>query len=151
MSLVLANVAVPIFFPHPFVAVLALLPVVGLETLMLRKRVGVTLYQVFTANLLSALWGVPLALVCVFVFGAGFGVFIDLLRNTLPGVALVFLVVVLPCFVLSVVLEGRYLRSRTNENGKAGDRAFWFAIIRAHCYSYLLLIVLDCLWIRMKL
>ena len=101
MSLVLANVAVPMFFPHPFVAALALLPVVGLETLMLRKRVGATLYQVFTANLLSALWGVPLALVCVFVFGAGFGVFIDLLRNTLPGVALVFLVLVLPCFVLS--------------------------------------------------
>jgi hypothetical protein len=151
MSVLLANVAVPILFPHPFVAVIALVPVVGLEALMLRKRVGVTLYQVFAANVLSALWGVPLAFACIFLLGAGLELFIDANDGSLLRVVLVFLAVVLPCFVLSVLLEGRYLRVRTNGEARASDRAFWFAVIRAHCYSYLLLLGLDCLWIRMKL
>jgi len=151
MSLLLANVAVPIFFPHPLVAVGALIPVVGLEALMLRKRVSVKLYQVFAANLLSALWGVPLAFICIFLLGAGFELFIDANDGSLLRVLLVFLGVVLPCFVLSVLLEGRYLQTRTSGSGRASDRTFWFAVIRAHCYSYLLLLGLDCLWIRMKL
>ena len=151
MSVIVANVAVPVLFPHPLVAVAALVPVVGLEALMLRKRVGVTLSQAFTANLLSALWGVPVAFACIFVLGAGFELFIDANDGSLLRVLLVFLGVVLPCFVLSVLLEGWYLQRRADGDSRVSDRAFWFAVVRAHCYSYLLPLSLDCLRIRMKL
>ena len=86
----LANVAVPMFFPHPLLAVLALLPIVGLETLMPRKPLGTTIKQVLSANLLSTLVGVPLAFAVLFVFGTGFQVWIDKNNPDLTTVLLLF-------------------------------------------------------------
>ena len=148
MILTLANVAVPIFFPHPLVALLALLPVVGTEYAVLCRRVGVGPRRVFAANLVSALLGVPVAIFCLFILGAGFDVYLSLHNISLTSVLLVALGVVLPCFALSVLVEGSYLRRHVSVGN---SRAFWYAIIKAHYYSYMVLIFLDCLWLSAKL
>lgn len=133
-------------FPHPILAVLALLPVVGLETLLLRKPLGVTLGEVVSANVISTLVGVPVAFGLVFALGAGFQVWIDKNYADLATVLLLFSIVVIPCFVLSVYMEGKYFQKRAK-----ACRLSWSAIVRAHVYSYLLLIALDVLWIRAKI
>jgi hypothetical protein len=58
---ILANVTVPILFPQPLLMLVALLPIVVVETLALRRRLGVDYRQVFAANLVSTLFGIPLA------------------------------------------------------------------------------------------
>jgi len=69
MTPFLANSAIPIFFPHPFVALLALIPVVGVENLILPRRLGLNVGQVFTANLVSTILGGVIAFVCIIFLG----------------------------------------------------------------------------------
>jgi hypothetical protein len=144
MTTIVANVAVPLFFPQPLLALIALLPIVGVETMILRRAGEVRVRDVFIANLFSAIWGVPVAVVSAMVLYYSSGVGLDTSNPTLLGVGLVMLVLIVPCLVLSVWLEGWYLRPRVS--GVTG-RSFWFVVARAQCYSYLVLLVVYCLWL----
>ena len=147
MKAILANVAVPMFFPQPLLALIALLPIVGVETAILRRAGKVSVRDVFIANVFSAIWGVPLAFISVMVLGYSSGMALG--DNTrLLDIGLVMLVLIVPCLILSVYLEGWYLRPRVS--GMSG-RPFWFAVARAQCYSYLVLLVVYCLWITIQL
>ncbi len=64
-----------------------------------------------------------------------------------PVLVVVFVVAV-PCFALSVLIEGNCLQRRAKN---VSARTFWSAVIKANSYSYLLLLFLDCVWLRAKL
>jgi hypothetical protein len=146
--ILLGNVAVPLFFPQPFLTLLALIPVIALETLLLRQQTSVSWRDVCVANLFSTILGIPLAVIFAIVLGSGFRVFLDKNYSRLSDVVLVLLTVIAPCFALSVYLEGHYLRSRVT--GLSG-RSFWLAVMKAHFYSYLTLLVIYCSWITIKI
>jgi hypothetical protein len=148
MSPIFANVAVPFFFPQPFLALIALLPIVGVEALILRRAGKVRLRDVFIANVFSAILGLPLAFISVMVLAYSTGVALSTDSSTLLDVALVMLALLVPCWALSVYFEGWYLRPRVN--GLDG-RSFWLVVGRAQCYSYLVLLVIYCLWLRIQL
>jgi len=148
MTTILANVGVPLFFPQPLLALVALLPIVGIEALILRRKGKVRLGDVFIANVFSAIWGVPLAFISVMLLGYSTGVALDRNYSTLSDVGLVMVALVVPCWALSVYLEGWYLRPRVS--GLEG-RSFWLVVARAQCYSYLVLLMVYCLWIMFQL
>ncbi|MCB1245204.1 MAG: hypothetical protein AB7I98_23120 [Verrucomicrobiales bacterium] len=147
MSL-LANIAVPLFFPQPLLALAALIPVIVVETVLLRQRAGLSWRDVSLANAFSTLLGIPLAFVSLMVSGRVFEFMLSRDHTKLYDVIGVLCAVLIPCFVLSVLLEGYYLRSRAM--GTSG-RSFWLAITRAHCYSYLTLLAFYCSWIAFKI
>jgi len=92
----LANSAVPIFFPHPLVALLALLPVVAVESVILR-RLGLRVRQVFVANFFSAILGGFLAILCLAVLGETFNIFISKDGTPFWVVLVVVVAVAVPC------------------------------------------------------
>jgi hypothetical protein len=143
----LANVAVPLFFLQPVLALLALMPIIAIEAFLLHRQAIVTWRDVSLANVFSTIAGIPLAFVSVGVLGFVFQVFLDKNYARLPDVVLVLLAVTVPCFALSVCLEGWYLRSRVT--GLSGP-SFWFAVTKAHCYSYLVLLGVYCIWIAAR-
>jgi hypothetical protein len=147
-SAILANVATPLLFPQPLLACLALVPIIIIETCLLRQAGSFRWRDVSVANILSTIVGVPVAFFCMVVLGFGFGIIVDQVYATLGAVVLFLAAVILPCFALSVYLEGSYLRRRAR--GLNG-RAYWYAITRAHCYSYLGLLLIYCLWISRQL
>jgi hypothetical protein len=61
--------------------------------------------------------------------------------TTLSGLFIILGLVIVPCFVVSVIVEGAYLGSHAVADQ---SRLFWFTMIKAHVYSYLVLIGLDC-------
>jgi hypothetical protein len=135
-----ANAAIAPLFPHPIMGLLALVAVLVIETMILQRRLGVNADQVFIANALSAILG---WLLCTVALDTELSV--SLSRGGMPAdVLLLMAAVVLPCFILSVLLEGAYLRRRAQG---AERRAFWSAVIKANSYSYIALVVLDCLCI----
>jgi hypothetical protein len=158
---VLANVAVSVFFPQPVLMVGALVLVAAVEMLALRRPVGASYSQVLSANALSTLVGIPIALIWFAVFSGtltqetcGWWT-VDLLsRGSLADkdawLILGFLRLggLLPCFALSIYLEGRYL---VRKMPIAPRRSFWLSVIKAHCYSYSVLLCLDLLWSTMKI
>jgi hypothetical protein len=144
---ILANVATPVFFPQPLLACLALVPIIVIETCTLRRSAPFRWRDVSVANVLSTILGIPVALITIAVLGQGI-VMVDRLYATLPAVVLFLVAVVAPCFALSVFLEGYYLRHRMRE---VGARTFWFAVLKAHYYSYLALVALYCVWISYHL
>lgn len=161
MTPTLANVAVPIFFPHPLFMLLALLPIAWVETSVLRRPVGATFRQVFEANVMSTLCGLPIAYASLVLFGAalsggdpyfravGFSSrIVSEVSHHGWFLPLAMEAVILPCFALSVILEGRRLKHHCPP---ANNRTFWKAILRAHCFSYLLLLAVDCLWFSHKI
>jgi hypothetical protein len=147
MSVTFANVAVPIFFPQPLLALIALLPVVAVETLILR-RARIRVREILIANVWSGIWGVPLAFVCVAILGSGFNMMLDKNSGDILNVLAVLLALIVPCCVLSIFLEGHYLRTRVN--GISG-KSFWSAITKAHCYSYLVLLAVYCVWLTIQI
>ena len=144
----LANVATPVFFPQPVLACAALVPIIVIETCTLKQSAAFRWRDVSVANVLSTILGIPVAFLSIAVLGAGFGIILDQLYATLPAVILFLAAVVVPCFALSVYLEGHYLRSKVQG---VGGRAFWFAVFRAHCYSYLALLLLYGAWLSYRL
>jgi hypothetical protein len=146
MSNVLANAAIPIFFPHPIMALLALIPIVWVESMVLKQRFELQRAHVLVANIISTVLGAGFALVCVIFLGA-FNMFLTRDGTTLSALLMMLAFVVLPCFVLSIIVEGAYLRSYADPDE---SRPFWRTIIKAHIYSYLVLIGLDCAWITFK-
>jgi hypothetical protein len=161
MTPMLANVAVPVFFPQPLLMLLALIPIVAVETLSLRRQFAVSYREVLTANVLSTLCGLPVAFLAIVLFDVALsggdsswwqvGLSSRIISHDLHHwwiLPLAMLSVIVPCFALSVFLEGRYLGRETT---RVRGRALWFAVIRAHCYSYLVLLALDCLWFTAKI
>jgi hypothetical protein len=144
----LANVAVPLFFPQPLLALVVLIPIIAIEKLMLCQQTEVRWRDVSVANIFSTILGIPLGIGSVMLLGFGFNVVLDKDYSRLSDVILVLLAAIIPCFALSVYVEGSYLRPRAV--GLSG-RSFWFAIMRVHCFSYLALLLCYCLWISTKI
>jgi hypothetical protein len=161
MTSILANVAVPMFFPQPLLMLAALVPVILVESMSLRRPLAVGFREVCQANALSTLAGLPMACLGIVGFnvlltgadgewarmGLAWRIISDDLHNwwILP---LAMTAIVLPCFVLSVVIEGRFLARNPAIKSRPG---FWRAVVRAHVFSYLMLLALDCLWFTFKL
>lgn len=151
-----ANIAIPVLFPQPLLMIIALIPVVVVETLALRSQFKFTALQIFKANLISTLWGLPLALISIAIFNFAstrgevafpFSIMSDEFHHAFIF-PLAIAAVIIPCFILSIWIEGRYLSRRI---GTVADRTFWSNVIRAHCYSYLVLLALDLLWLRFRI
>jgi len=158
---ILANVAVPMLFPQPWLMLLALVPVVGVEFAILRRRLPIRLGHVLAANLVSTFCGLPVAWCALGVFGMLLGnsdsnwahlgwssrLVTDGLHNwwILPAA---MMAVVIPCFFLSVLVEGWFMAWRVKLSGWA---ELWSPLVRAHVFSYLLLLAVDCLWFGLKL
>jgi hypothetical protein len=119
------------------------------------------LVNTLEANLLSTILGIPIAVLwiglCNWVINnntGGWGTTGLLSRASLTDLDALWVLsvlvvgVLLPCFVLSVFVEGHYLRIRL---GIAADRPFWYGLIRAHCYSYAVLLGANCLWFAAKI
>ncbi len=156
MPLLLANVAVPVLFPQPLLMIATLLLVVPVETLLLRRSCPCRTKDVLAANVYSTLWGIPVAYLVLALFGilhargeppwAGVG-FMSRVASTddhhwwiLP---LAMFVVLVPCYVLSVVLESRFLARIL----PAPERnTLTWAVARANFFSYLVLLGLDSVW-----
>jgi hypothetical protein len=161
MSLLLANIAVPAVFPQPLLAIAVLLPIAAVETLTLRAKFGLSFRRVLEANLISAVLGIPIAIVwigfCNWIVNAntgGWGTLDLISRSSLSDPDSLWLLavfaagVIVPCFVLSVFSEGLYLRKRS---GVVGNRSFWYSLIEAHCYSYTILLIANGLWYATKI
>ena len=101
-----------------------------------------------TLQTLSRKEGIPLAIVCGLILDFSSNIRLSQNDVSLLDVALVMFAIIAPCFALSVYLEGQYLRTRLS--GVSG-RPFWFAVTRAHCHSYLLLLTLYCSWLAAQL
>jgi hypothetical protein len=161
MHALLANVAIPLFFPHPVLMMLALLPVVAIETSVIRRRVSIRTGDIFLANVYSTLWGIPLAYITLGLFGfiaargeapwaaAGFSSRVASTGDhhwwILP---LATLVVIIPCFLLSVHLESRFLTRRSPD---ADPKSLFRMVVRANCFSYLALLGFDFLWFSLRI
>jgi hypothetical protein len=161
MTTLLANVAVLVLFPQPLIALAVLVPIVAVEGLELRRNLHVPYSRVFEANLLSTILGIPIAVLWICLFNwvinnhtGGWGTTGLISRASLTdldALSVLSLLVVgamLPCFALSVLVEGHYLRVRL---GIMADRPFWYGLIRAHCYSYAVLLGANCLWFVAKM
>jgi hypothetical protein len=126
MTSMLGNAAIMWLFPHPIMGLLALVVVVVIEAPILQRRLGLAADHVFIANALSAILGWAL---CIVALDTSLSFYLP--RGAMPA-DMLLLMVVAPCFILSVLLEGAYLRRRAKG---AERRAFWSAIIKAHFYS----------------
>ena len=156
----LANAAVPVLFPQPWLMALALVPVVWVELTILRPRIPVRVIDVLAANVVSTLCGLPVAFVATGVFGMVLGgddpglgslgwsgkIVTDELNNwwILPSA---MMAVIVPCFILSILVEGWLLARRIKPQGRG---ALWRSVTRAHVFSYLVLLAVDCLWFALK-
>ena len=161
MTSFLGNIAVPVVFPQPMLALAVLVPIVGIEGLELRRKFAIPYRQVFEANLFSTIVGIPVALlwigICNWVINdntGGWGTTGLISRASLTDpdalwvLSALVIGVLLPCFILSVLVEGHYLRV---QHGVVANRAFWYGLIRAHCYSYAVLLGANCLWFAIKI
>jgi len=160
MSPPLANIALPVIFPQPLLMLAMLLPIVGVEALTLRRRFAVPYGGVFEANLISTIIGIPISFLWISLCNwlindstGGWGT-IDLIsRASLTDLDALWVLsalvvgVIVPCFALSVLVEGHLLQARL---GIVSDRSFWYRLIRAHCYSYLVLLAANFLWFIVK-
>ena len=161
MTPILANIAVPVLFPQPLLMFAALIPIVLVESLTLRRKFSIPYRRVFEANLVSTIAGIPIAFLWIGLCNkvindntGGWGT-ANLIsrasltdRNALWILSVFMLGVIVSCFALSVLLEGHYLRARI---GVVAGRPFWYGLIRAHCYSYLVLLGANCLWYAAKI
>jgi hypothetical protein len=161
MTPFLGNIAVPVLFPPPLLAMAVLVPIVGVEGLELRRKLAVPYGRVFEANLLSTIIGIPIAVLwiglCNWIINSntgGWGTTDLISRANLTDLDALWVLsvlgvgAILPCFVLSVLVKGHYLRVRL---GIVPDRPFWYGLIRAHCYSYAVLAGANCLWFVAKI
>jgi hypothetical protein len=161
MQPILANAAIPVFFPQPLFMLVVLVPVCAIEAFVLRRSFPVSYGQVFNANLISTLCGIPIAYLSIIIFDIllmrddrswwSVGLTSRVISHDLHHwwiLPSAMFAVLIPCFLLSIYLEGLYLRPRvTSISGKT----LWFAVTKANCYSYLALLAIDCLWFKAKI
>ncbi len=170
MTPILANVGVPMIFPQFILMVFAFVPVVVIEALLVRKTMGLTIRGALTdvaiANLWTTLLGVPLAWIVMLVIelvgtagGTALGMNTPaqmLASVTLQAAWLVpyeqYLVwmipaaatfLLLPCFVVSLVIERRVLTRRWVGRDR---KAVFSAVFRANVWSYVFLFVAGSVW-----
>lgn len=177
----LANVGVPVIFIHWPLMLCALVPVIILEALLIRRWLALSLRDAFVgvgkANVFSTLVGVPLAwlamLAMEFAVTVPFRLAAAKWKWELDGpvwqvlgflLSVAWLVpaegylhwmvpaavalLLVPCFYLSVVLEGRSCTRTWTTVDPARVRRGVFA---ANLASYALLFVLACGWVTFEL
>jgi hypothetical protein len=170
----LADVGVPMIFIQWPLMICALLPVIAIEALVVRKRLSLpydrALGGAVKANVISTLAGVPLAwglmLILefatllaaekwhwslhspVFVFYVLGIAWLNPSVASTWSIALAAALLLVPTFFVSVWLERRfYRRSYTEIDRSAVDRSVWFA----NLCSYALLFVAACGWMSWEL
>ena len=175
MSPILANVGVPMVFSQVILMGFAFLPVVLIESVIVRKQLAIpprrVLKDVGVANLCTTLLGVPLAwgamlllelastnggtalgmdspakmLAAVTLQAAWLVPYEDELHWMIPAASSVLLI---PCFVLSLIIERWVLVRRWKEREHP---AVFSAVLRANVWSYLFLFIAGSLWTVSKL
>ena len=173
MTPILANVGVPMIFPQLYLMGLALIPIVLIESLFVRRLPGLTWGEavkgVAVANLWSTFVGVPIAWVLMLGLEAastgGYALGLNSPMSLLASVTLqaAWLIpyeeplywmipaaattLLLPSFVASVFIE-RYCLLR---RWKQIDRPLVScSTVRANAYSYLILFILGCAWFTVE-
>jgi hypothetical protein len=175
MTPMLADIGVPMIFPQVILMGFALVPVVIIETVIVRRQIAVTFLSavkdVGIANICTTLIGVPLAWLVMFVLelvsthgGRAMGLnspakmlaavtlqaawlvpYQRELHWMIPAAASVLLI---PCFFVSVLIERWILVRRW----KGQERQLVStAVFRANVWSYLLLFVAGSLWTAINL
>jgi hypothetical protein len=170
MMLIFADAGVPMLFPQVVLMGLAFVPVVLIETFLVRRSVTIplprTLRDVTIANLWSTLLGVPLAWLAMLflevVSTANSAMGMDSPAKTLAAVTLqaawlipyeehlfwmipcAATVLLIPCFVVSVFIEHLVLARCWKEKD---PKTVFFAVLRANVWSYLFLFAAGSLWI----
>lgn len=170
MTLLLANVGVPMVFPQVILMAVALLPIVLIESTVVRKPMEIPVRRAFwdvgLANVCTTLLGVPLAwgvmlglhllttggsalgidspakmLAAVTLQAAWLPPYEDHLSWMIPAAATVLL---FPSFVASVFIERWVLVRRWRDHDR---RAIFSAVLRANVRSYGFLFAAGSLWL----
>lgn len=170
MTPILANIGIPMLFPQVILMGIAFVPVVLIESLLVRRTVCLTLPQavkdVAIANLWTTLLGVPLAWLVMLLLGmvttGGHALGVDSPAKMLAAVTLqaawlipyeeelfwmipcAATVLLIPCFVLSVIIEQFVLGRRWKEVER---RLVFSTVLRANTWSYIFLLVAGSWWI----
>ena len=170
MTPVFANIGVPMLFPQVILMGIAFVPVVLIESFVVRHTVSLTLPQavkdVAIANLWTTLLGVPLAWLVMLLLGIvttrGYALGLDSPAKMLAAVTLqaawlipyeenffwmipcAATVLLIPCFVLSVMIERFVLARRWKEVDR---RLVFSTVLRANTWSYVFLLIAGSLWI----
>jgi hypothetical protein len=170
MTPLFANVGVPMLFPQLVLMLFALLPIVLIESAVVRKPLEIptrrALGDVGLANLCSTILGVPCAWGVMFGLhllttgGAALGM--DTPAKMLAAVTLqaawlvpyegqrfwmipaAATVLLIPCFFASVFIEHWVLVRRWSDLER---RAVLSAVLRANVWSYLFLLAAGILWL----
>jgi hypothetical protein len=170
MTPILANIGVPMLFPQFILMGIAFVPVVLIESLLVHRTVSLTFSRavkdVAVANLWTTLLGVPLAWLVMLVLGmvttGGYALGLDSPAKMLAAVSLqaawlipyeehlfwmipcAATVLLIPCFVLSVIIERFVLVRRWKETDR---RLVFLTVLRANIWSYIFLLVVGSLGI----
>jgi hypothetical protein len=170
MTPILADIGVPMIFPQVILMVFAFVPVVLIESLIIRSRFPLAsprvLKDVGLANLCTTLLRVPLAWGLMFSLElvsphGGTALGLDSPMKMLAAVTLqaawlvpyetelswmipaAATVLLIPCFLISLFIEWRILFRRWPEQDRS---AVFSAVFRANVWSYLFLFIAGSLW-----
>lgn len=168
--LILANIGIPMIFPQVILLGLAFVPVVLVETVILRKSLAVpwkrTLAGAAIANLLTTIIGVPLAwgfmLIINLVTTGGYALGLQSPAKMLAAVTLqaawlipyeehlfwmvpfAATVLLVPCYAASLLIEYWALSRLWKDLER---KKVFAATLRANTWSYVGLLVAGSLWI----
>jgi hypothetical protein len=170
MPVLLANAGVPMLFVQWVGMALALLPIVAIEAVAYRvatrRSIGRSLRISVLANLASTLVGVPLAWFASLVMQIALSGIIhhDSFDGRGPSVVheavlraawlwplgghlkwmmrVSFMVLLLPAFIVSVIIEGYVARTQLED---LPGPTLWAVVLRANLLSYVLLLA-YCVW-----
>lgn len=157
-------------FPQMILMAFALVPVVLIECAIVHKSMGIPMRKAFLgvglANVSTTILGVPLAWGIVLgldiLTTGGYALGMDTPTKMLAAVTLqaawlipyeehlfwmipaAAMVLLIPCFLLSVVIEFRVLIRLWPEHSR---RAVLSAVLRANVWSYLFLLAAGTLWL----
>jgi hypothetical protein len=166
----LANIGVPMIFPQFVLMALAFGPVVLVESALIKRPLSLSLSSALkgaaVANLWTTLLGVPLAWFVMLLIGivstGGLALGLNSPAKALAAVTLqaawlipyeehlfwmipaAATVLLIPCFVISVLLERWVLVRRWKATDPGIVRS---AVLRANVWSYLLLLVAGSIWL----
>ena len=170
----IANIGVPMIFPQMLLMGIALLPVVVIESVIVRKpmalRFSRALLHVGFANLCTTIIGVPLAWGAMFGLSllttGGYALGMNSPAKMLAAVTLqaawlvpyenhlvwmipaAAMTLLIPCFLASVIIERSVLVACWPDQQR---RAVFHVVLRANIWSYLFLFAAGSVWLIVSL